>query len=160
MRCYRAILVVADGSSDGDEAVRHATALALDQGARLVVMTVVPTTFAHPVDASTAAVKIDIAASWRRDHQRLVSSLPLGLSIESRIAEGHPPSAIVRAARASRCDLIVMRAQNRRWHCRAWLGSTSAAVVRRSDVPVLLIRAETKTAPDADRSGVVLAAMG
>jgi nucleotide-binding universal stress UspA family protein len=40
--CYRNILVAVDGSADAAAALRHATSLARDQHAKLILLTVVP----------------------------------------------------------------------------------------------------------------------
>jgi nucleotide-binding universal stress UspA family protein len=64
-----------------------------------------------------------------------------GLKVQSHWVDGDPPEAIAAAAEREAADLIVMATHGRSGFSRLWLGSVATQVVRRSSVPVLLIRA-------------------
>jgi nucleotide-binding universal stress UspA family protein len=51
-----------------------------------------------------------------------------------------PSDAIIKTAQERGCDLIVMASHGRRGVRRMMLGSQTAEVLARSDVPVLVIR--------------------
>jgi nucleotide-binding universal stress UspA family protein len=150
MGCYRTILAAVDGSADAAAALRHAASLALDQHARLIVLTVVPP--APPQVANPGAVAPSAGETedaYCRIMRRAVDVLPPDVGVETRIARGRPAKAIVEVARESGCDLIVMGAHGHGRLHHALIGSTSDAVVRASDLPVLLMRA-TGAQPAAD----------
>jgi nucleotide-binding universal stress UspA family protein len=150
MGCYRNILVAVDGSTDAAAALRHAATLARDQHARLILLTVVPAAppqVAAPGAVAPSAVETDSAyASILR---RAVDALPSDVGVQTRIARGRPAKAIVEVARESGCDLIVMGAHGHGRLHHALIGSVSDAVLRASDLPVLLMRA-SHAEPAAD----------
>lgn len=61
--------------------------------------------------------------------------------IDSVIVEiGHPVDRIIRQAKKNNCDMIVMGSRGQGVLKGAMLGSTSRRVLRRSEIPVLVIR--------------------
>ncbi|MEA2155362.1 MAG: hypothetical protein QOE11_1502 [Solirubrobacteraceae bacterium] len=151
MGCYRTILVAVDGSADAAAALAHAATLARDQHARLIVLTVVPAP--PPQVASTGAVMPSPAehdAAFERIQRTAVDVLPTDVGVETRLARGRAARRIVEVAREVGCDLIVMGAHGHGRLHHALIGSTSDAVVRVSEVPVLLMRASAAGAPSPD----------
>ena len=63
-----------------------------------------------------------------------------GIAIETEVLHGEPGLAIPHAAQSG--DLIVMTTHGRSGPARWLLGSVAEAVVRRSTVPVLLMRVD------------------
>jgi nucleotide-binding universal stress UspA family protein len=55
--------------------------------------------------------------------------------------------AILKSAKKLRADLIVIGTHGRRGGARLIMGSDAENVVRQSNVPVLLIRSKTRSAP-------------
>jgi nucleotide-binding universal stress UspA family protein len=156
---YRKILVAVDGSDDAAAALRHGAELARDQHAKLVVLTVVPTT--PPQVATPSAVTpsaADTEAAYERILHRAVERLPDDVGVVKRIARGRPARAIAEVARETDCDLIVMGAHGHGRLHHALIGSTSDAVVRAADRPVLLIRASCVAGPIVDPSSTVMVA--
>lgn len=150
MGCYRKILVAVDGSADAAAALRHAATLARDQHARLIVLTVVPA--APPQVATPGAVvpsAVETDDAYARILRRAVDALPTDVGVETRIARGRPAKAIVEVAHESGCDLVVMGAHGHGRLHHVLIGSVSDAVLRFSDLPVLLMRA-THAEPHAD----------
>lgn len=65
--------------------------------------------------------------------------------IDSVIVEiGHPVDRIIRQAKKNNCDMIVMGSRGHGVLKEAMLGSTSRRVLRRSEIPVLVIRLPKK----------------
>jgi nucleotide-binding universal stress UspA family protein len=155
--CYRKILVAVDGSADAAAALRHAGALARDQHAKLVVVTVIPP--APPQVASASAVAPSAAetdAAYERILRSAVDALPDDVGVVTRIARGRPAKAIAEVAAEIDCDLVVMGAHGHGRLHHALIGSTSGAVVRLVDRPVLLMRAScAKPAVDPASSAPV-----
>jgi nucleotide-binding universal stress UspA family protein len=71
-----------------------------------------------------------------------------GLVARTDLLAGPSANAIVAAARDSGDALVVMTTHGRGGLSRAWLGSIADAVVRRSPVPVLLIRPDDAAAAE------------
>ena len=67
-----------------------------------------------------------------------------GLQVETQLRDlkgGRAADAIVQEAASTSCDLIVIGTHGRRGLSRVLLGSDAENVLRRSPVPVLLVRA-------------------
>lgn len=65
--------------------------------------------------------------------------------IDSVIVEiGHPVDRIIRQAKKNTCDMIVMGCRGQGVLKEAMLGSTSRRVLRRSEVPVFIVRLPKK----------------
>ncbi len=161
MSCYRTILVAVDGSVDATAALRHAATLARDQHAKLIVLTVVPSSAPVP---STGVVVLSAAendAAYARVLREAVDPLPQDIGVETRIGRGRPAGRILETARDCGCDLIVMGAHGHGRLHHALIGSVSDAVLRGSDVPVLLMRAaERRVDPADDGARAVVAYSG
>ena len=64
----------------------------------------------------------------------------LGIAASIVVADGEPPAAIAAEGSACKASLIVMTTHGRGGFTRAWLGSVADELIRRSSVPVLLVR--------------------
>lgn len=151
MGCYRTILAAVDGSSDAAAALRHAATLAIDQHARLVVLTVVPS--APPPVASPGSIAppaVDNDHAYSRILREAVEPLPSDIGVQTRISRGRPAKRILEIAAESGADLIVMGFHGHGRLHHALMGSTSDAVLRASNLPVLLMRASCAAEPKAD----------
>jgi nucleotide-binding universal stress UspA family protein len=146
MGCYCSILVAYDGSPDAAAALEHAGALARDEHARLILLTVVPNVPVPTIDAAVAAAARDLERDYARRLREATATVPADVSVECRLARGKPTTQIIQTARELRCDLIVMGSHGHGRLREALNGSTSATVVRESDTPVLLVRSD-HTAP-------------
>jgi nucleotide-binding universal stress UspA family protein len=147
MGCYGTILAAVDGSRDAAAALRHAAALARDQHAKLVVLTVVP---AAPTPTVTPAgampVTVDSEGTFARILRDAVATLPADIGVESRLVRGRPARRIVEVAEEVGCDLIVMGFHGHSRLHHALIGSVSDSVMRASRLPVLLMRDEQEQA--------------
>jgi len=151
MGWYRTILVAIDGSVDAAAALHHAVALARDQHARLVLLTVVPAAPPQAVGpAGALPAQVDGEATFARILRGAVDSLPPDIGVESRLVKGRPARRIVEIADEVGCDLIVMGFHGHGRLHHALIGSVSDSVMRAAALPVLLMRAAShEPVPDA-----------
>jgi nucleotide-binding universal stress UspA family protein len=140
------ILHPTDFSPASGLAFRLASALARDHGARLVVVHVVATPV--PVAAEwvcTLPAEID----WEAIEARLDRLCPEdpAVSREYRLLEGEAAPEILRLARETEADLIVMGTHGRTGLGRLLMGSVAERVVRAALCPVVTV----KGTPPEDR---------
>ena len=145
---YRRILVPVDGSRASLRGLREAIRLAKGQRSRLRVVHVVDETAllgAAEAGADAAALVRSKGARGRRLVERARRAADrAGLRGATAIRESAGQSAargILAEAKRWRADLIVMGTHGRRGVRRMVLGSDAEEILRRADVPVLLVRA-------------------
>jgi nucleotide-binding universal stress UspA family protein len=151
---YRRIVVPLDGSELAEQALPHAEALARLTGAPLHLVRVIdPTHLGTPLGTllSTDAVALELLL----EEERIAAREYLGriegdlrdrrhaVTVEYR--PGRAADELLAAAQPG--DLLVMATHGRSGLGRWFLGSVAEAVIHRSSVPVLLVRA-TPPAPD------------
>jgi nucleotide-binding universal stress UspA family protein len=148
MSAYRRILVPVDGSATSARGLREALRLARQQRARLFLLHVLDEyyAFANPEAASAAE---DLVALLQRAGRGILARAQArakagrvkAQALMPEIIGGSAADEIVRQAKKLRADLIVIGTHGRRGVKRLALGSDAEQVVRRSPVPVLLVRA-------------------
>lgn len=131
---YERILAPTDGSQVAARGLREAVSLAKALSAKLVVL--------HAIDdfpitngRREGGMNILTAAARLADQE--------GVACETVLREldtGHAADAIVKEAVDKSCGLIVMGTHGRRGLQRIVLGGDSEKVLRRSPVPVVLVR--------------------
>jgi nucleotide-binding universal stress UspA family protein len=129
-------LVACDDSAPSDAAVELAIAFAEREDVRLVFCTV------------TAAADI-VAPSRDRARSRVLEAKRCVVEAEETSVDGEPVEEILKAASAARADVIVLGSHGRRGLDRFFLGSVAEHVVRRSAVPVLVVRCVRRPASAA-----------
>jgi len=145
---FKKILVAVDGSATANRGLKAAMNLAKDQKAVLLVL--------HVVDERTSVMYpesgmfLDKVIAMLRDAGRKIiagaqrEASKQGIQVQTKMVEtmGLPVAdIIVREARRSRADLIVLGTHGRRGIHRMVMGSDAEGVVRLCTVPVLLVRA-------------------
>jgi nucleotide-binding universal stress UspA family protein len=141
------ILVPLDGSPLSERALPVAVNLARGSGAtlHLVRIHVPPTRPPVSLEGMPVVDRDEDSRCWKAE-RAYVSGIRKRLGprskLATRIAVLNGPVAEVLATYAAlnRADLIVMATHGRRGLARAWMGSVADAVLRRSGVPVLLVR--------------------
>jgi nucleotide-binding universal stress UspA family protein len=144
---FRAILVTTDLSPLGDAAIPYALRLAKDQGAKLILATVVeiPSApsplYAHyypsPTPAQREAARRSAAKSLST---RLPPSAVKGIDVERVVLEGDPASVIVGLAKSRDASALVISTHGRTGLRHFFLGSVAERVLRHTTCPVLLVR--------------------
>jgi nucleotide-binding universal stress UspA family protein len=133
----RRILHPTDFSDRSDNAFQVACALARDHNAPLVVLHVVAPRVFYGEGFSSASLGV-----IERPEARLRGVQPFdpAVKMEHQMAEGHPAAEILRVARETGCDLIVMGTHGWKGLGRLLMGSVAEEVVRKATCPVLTVK--------------------
>jgi nucleotide-binding universal stress UspA family protein len=146
---YKHILVPTDGSKLSLGAARTAARLAAKLGARMTALHVVEPFRAPIYSEGTIAYQAyysreQYEAGMREAAERATGKVEeLARGVECgrlTMIESEPWEAIVKAAAAKKCDLIVMASHGRRGIAGLLLGSETQKVLTHSKVPVLVCR--------------------
>jgi nucleotide-binding universal stress UspA family protein len=142
---YRHILVATDGSRFSARAIRTAAGLARTLGAKLTGLYVVAPYFPAKSGRAYASMR-----GFRRAVEKEAAHALAAFSAEARargvaatavsVVGGEPWQAVLRAARARKCDLIVMASHGRRGLAGLLLGSETTRVLTHSRIAVLVCR--------------------
>jgi nucleotide-binding universal stress UspA family protein len=154
---YNRILVPLDGSNVAEEALGQAKDLAKTLNVPIHLLRVVDTYRAQAIPATGMALDYSMLAELAEEEiedaktyvQGSVDTLKAeGLNADGDVLQGPIAQQIVGAATSG--DLIVMSSHGRTGIKRWFLGSVAEEVIRRANVPVLLIRAHGAAQPAAD----------
>ena len=148
---YRNILVPTDGSTLSLKAARTAAGLAQALGAKITAVFVIEPFEPHWAGEIRALAPDPLSAKEyeKLTRQRGDASLEKvaaeagkkGIACAKVIASDNQPwKAIIKAAQAKKCDLIVMSSHGRRGLEGILLGSQTTKVLTHSKVPVLVCR--------------------
>jgi len=142
---YDRILVPTDGSDPAMAATEHALAIAERFGATVHALYVVDTDgIAHEapelgLDVLRGALREEGEAATGTVEMRAEAR---GVDVTAAVVEGIAEDAIVDYADDHGIDLIVMGTHGRHGVDRYLVGSVTERVVRRTDVPTLVVRGE------------------
>jgi nucleotide-binding universal stress UspA family protein len=148
---FKNILVPTDGSAMSRRAVARAVRLAKDQKARVTGLWVgpawEPNLYAYDNDVPPGFVSpTQHAAHIKRAADRYlapVKNAAVAAHVPCNciyVQGSFPYIEIIKAARRSRCDLIVMASHGRRGISRLLLGSVASKVLAHAGIPVLVCR--------------------
>ena len=146
---YKHILIPIDGSPTADKAIEAGIEFARGARAKVTLFTAVPE-YQPPGDAELMARRA--ISLW--DHERISRDnaqailrpaaerlRAAGVECATAHAEcNRPHEAIIDAARAHGCDLILMSSHGRRGLSELWYGSETHAVLKHSSIPTLVYR--------------------
>lgn len=146
---YKRILVPVDGSRTSQLGLKEAIRLAKGQKASLVLVHVVDEHVVIMASMEAASYLEDLRPSLMKSGRRILERAvetvrKAGVACQSVLLETMvAPAAdlIVRQAKKSRADLIVIGTHGRRGIRRVVMGSDAEQVVRTSPIPVMLVRA-------------------
>lgn len=147
---YTHILVPTDGSPLSGKAAKTAARLAGTTGARLTALYAIPP-MAPPIGVDNfvydPGVGVeDYEKGMRRYAEKVLKKVKaeaaaLGVPCDAiSVIQGHPWEAIIKAAKAKKCDLIVMASHGRSGLEGLLLGSETNKVLTHSRTPVLVCR--------------------
>jgi len=124
---YQHILIPTDGSDLADRGVAHGLALAKFLGAKVFVINVVEPIFAVSGDFASVLDRVAKAAK------------EAGVSCETiQVESALPDEAIIAAAEAKGCNLIVMSSHGLSGLSMLLIGSVTNKVLARAKIPVLV----------------------
>ncbi len=146
---YKKILVATDGTKLSKKAVEAASKLAADFDAVLTVVRIVPHYAKTFFDGSSVLSIKDMAEIEKEWTVRAQASLDqlLNTTIDKHISvntvvarSGNVSDALLKVAKKSKAELIVMASHGRGGIKRVLLGSETLQVLTHSEIPVLVIR--------------------
>ena len=146
---FKNILVPTDGSSFSNKAVASAARLALELGAKLLVLHVrSPIESPHHVEGgalSSLGGQVVMQEIVQEERKLLDAAVAIaaadGVTAETAFVAGYTPyEAIIRIAREQNCDLIVMASHGRRGLSGLLIGSETQKVLTHTATPVLVVR--------------------
>ena len=132
------ILCPTDFSPDSELSLRHATFLARDTGATLLIVHVEPPP--AYTEYGFGGIAFEESAEKLMDLLRQVRPMDPNVSCEHELLRGEPADVLVRYAQERGVDFIVMGTHGRTGLTRLLMGSVAEAVVRRASCPVLTIK--------------------
>lgn len=147
---YNHILVPTDGSDVAQKGVDHALSLAKALQAKVTIIVVIER-FPYYVSGGFGwvALPIDVESydttqkEFANRHLKRVKDAADKIGVPAdvlHVENANPADAIVEAAVANGCSLIVMSSHGRRGVGRLLLGSQTNSVLAHSPVPVLVVR--------------------
>jgi nucleotide-binding universal stress UspA family protein len=140
------ILVPTDFSKHSENALSYAAAFAEKFGAELHLLHVVQDLALFIPEAVTAAPPIappieQLTAAVREALERVIKQNQLTrFAVQSEVREGNPFYEIIRYAKESDIDLIIMGTHGHTGLIHVLLGSVAEKVVRKAPCPVLTVR--------------------
>jgi universal stress protein A len=143
------ILFPTDFSHCGDAALKMATSLARDAGAKLLIVHVEEPPVAYGGGEMYYGVPEPASEDLRHMLEAVVPTDP-GVPYEHRLITGDPSTAIARLAEEEQVDLIVMGTHGRTGLTRLLMGSVAEAVVRRAPCPVLTYKQTAHSANETN----------
>src|SRR5664279_1179935 len=146
---YKKILVATDGTKLSKKAVEAASKLAADFDAVLTVVRIVPH-YAMTFFDGSSVLSINEMAKIEKEwtvqaqaslDQLLKTTLDKHISVNTVVAKSSNVSdALLKVAKKSKAELIVMASHGRGGIKRVLLGSETLQVLTHSEIPVLVIR--------------------
>jgi len=144
-RALDRLLVALDDSGPSDAALAFALDLAAPGKSRVLFCSVIETSdifaksLTYGYDPAPLLADLRGAAAGLLE-AKVRAAAERGVPAESLIAEGNTADALLAAAAAHAADLIVVGTHGRRGLARFLLGSVAESVVRRSPLPVAVVR--------------------
>jgi len=146
---YKKILVATDGTKLSKKAVEAASKLAADFDAVLTVVRIVPH-YAKTFFDGSSVLSINEMAKIEKEwtvqaqaslDQLLKTTIDKHISVNTVVAKSSNVSdALLKVAKKSKAELIVMASHGRGGIKRVLLGSETLQVLTHSEIPVLVIR--------------------
>ncbi len=147
---YKHILVATDGSELALKGLEHGLALAKALGSKITILTVSIPMDSRSVHAAQLAGVENTASRYDQQINNLMKerfafiedrAREHGITVNlTHEIDDSPAKAIVRAAKLTDCDLIVMSSHGRRGVQKMLLGSQTSEVLVKTPIPVLVIR--------------------
>jgi universal stress protein A len=156
------ILFATDFSECSNEALKYASNLASDTGARLWIVHVDELLDATIPPIPSVEGGYFLEAAWDTKRQddvksKLAKVVPTvsNVKYDHRYLMGSPPNEILQFAGEQGVDLIVMGSHGRKGISRLLMGSVAEAVMRKATCPVLIVKQPTNAVPGDATAGDV-----
>ncbi|MEY4917124.1 MAG: hypothetical protein RL616_1037 [Verrucomicrobiota bacterium] len=141
---YRKILIALDNGPADAAVVPHVAELAAKFGSEILLLHVADGFAARCFDqlklTESEEMKTDVAYL-----EKIAAELRAKkLSVATKLALGNPPTEILKAAAAEKCDLIALAGHGHRLFGDIFHGSTITEVRHNTTIPLLIVRAPKK----------------
>ena len=141
---YKKILIALENGPADETILPHVAELAQRFGSNLLLL--------HVADGWAARNfnKLELAESEEmKDDREYLEKVAGrlrgdGLSVETLLALGNPPTEILKVAESEHCDLIAMTGHGHRLFGDLFYGSTITEVRHRTSIPILVVRVPKK----------------
>lgn len=140
---FHSLLIPVDLSPATERILGRAALLPLAQNAQLTLLHVVPRLL--PRETRLRAER-DAEKALQLAARNVARRLPKGVQVSARVTGGVAAAEIARHARAGKAELIVMGRGGGRALRDIFLGSTAERVIRRGQLPVLVVRLPAREA--------------
>lgn len=134
----RSIAVAYVDTADGRAALRVAAGLAVEIGAELDVVTVLPDTRVSPALGEPHRYGVDQRASFQEALDAAVAELPKELTVRTTVLDGPVVDALA-DLRPDQADLLVCGSRGYGPARRVLLGGVSSRVLRHARLPVMVV---------------------
>jgi nucleotide-binding universal stress UspA family protein len=146
MMLFSKIIVAVDGSETSNKVHDVAAQLAKLSNAKLIIVHVVMPPVGGGLfytDASSIdKLRIDLEESGRMllDNYSEKSKNEYKIDVETTLAQGYPPDAVIKEADAKGADLIVVGSRGFSGAKQFFIGSVPNSILHHSSIPVLLVK--------------------
>ncbi|MDE2483294.1 MAG: universal stress protein [bacterium] len=142
---FDSILVAVDASEAAQAALRHACDLAKAGNAKVTLVNVVDVSKLLAVAGYETPYPVDAIEIMRKDGRQILDDATAicrdyGIVPATQSGEGDAVEEILDSAQRTHADLIVLGTHGRKGLSRLFIGSVAEGVLRRADVPVLVVR--------------------
>jgi nucleotide-binding universal stress UspA family protein len=145
---YKHILIPTDGSDLSQQAIEHGIALAKAVGARVTALTVTAPFYVSAFEPSMVEHYKKHVAALGTKHLDRAKNAASGSDVPCEVVcleHEHPYQAIIDAAQARGCDVIVMASHGRKGISAIVLGSETVKVLTHSPIPVVVVRGQKRS---------------
>jgi nucleotide-binding universal stress UspA family protein len=142
---FRKILIAIDDSAQSMKAARAGFSLAHDLKAMIAIVFVVDKSkevFNADLGITTEQSKILLLEDAEKTIEQLIKMYDKVDSVVRFTPEGDPKQEILAISKVWGADIIVMGRHSRSGFERMFTGSTSQAVIKRSEIPVMIVPSE------------------
>lgn len=157
---YKKIVVPLDGSGWANRAVPHATRIARNNNAELILLHVYHSPLAEYRDSLSLANQTTLIDQERERIKNDLISLRTdlrsqGITVRGHIIDGRDPASnIIKYVNAEGADLVVMSTHGRTGLARFIFGGVAHKVMQALTIPVLLIRPDHPEESAEDTSDI------
>jgi nucleotide-binding universal stress UspA family protein len=145
---YKHILIPTDGSDLSQQAIEHGVALAKAVGARVTALTITEPFYVSAFEPSMVEHYKKHVAALATKHLDTAKNVASASNVPcevARLEHEHPYQAIIDAAQARGCDIIVMASHGRKGISAILLGSETVKVLTHSPIPVVVVRGQKRS---------------
>ncbi|RXK88475.1 universal stress protein [Chlorobaculum sp. 24CR] len=146
MITIKSILCPIDFSDASKSAFRYSCEFAKSMGSKVILLNVIePRPIAAEMSLTYIPLEEDLAAAANEDFVPLVDEAKaMGIDVSADVIIGMPAEVILQQIVDFDVSLVIMGSHGKTGLSRLLMGSVAEAVIRKSTVPVLIVKANEK----------------